>query len=367
MKRTGLLAKSPLEDLSFFKFPDLTPGGIATIFLLLVLLVLVVMVTVMVQRWIYARANPLQSQNMDGRTREGLPQNLTDLLNQIAKEAGLKNSGELVLNARAYETVVDRLVPVAGKETRENLERLRKRFHLNVMNQNLELVSTRQLLPDLPLRLQAHGGGEMLDLYCALLARDEAFMYFEVPYDKDIANTLLNCKKAWLVFWQEEAGETLFPVKLEPGFSEEGNLIRSPHALAEKDLALRQEFRLSLESPVHYTYMAREKLKEVPDSASLRKGEGQMVDISYGGAAFLSDHYLPPGGFAQLILTLGKEPVRLMVEVISCSPPGEFPALVRGQVRGLGAEFRSAFTGYISREQIRRLREKKGFIQKREA
>lgn len=358
---------SPLDDPSFFRFPDLTSEVVRNIFLLLVVISLTIAVTILVQRWIYAVYARRRFHDLLGKfaAERHLAPPHRELLGRLAATAGVKRVDTLMQDAGVYESAVQHLIGSLAPEEIGRLHHLRRVFHLNVMNPNLKLVSTRQLLPELPIRLVTGLGSERLDLYCTLLDVDEEQLVFDLHHDDSIFRLLRENPQVVLVFWREEEGETPFRITLEQAPAGLTSVFRAEHAFRDETLAQRTDFRLSVDFPVEFHYMAREHLKKFQraggESPSLQKGEARLVDLSYGGAAFLARQALPPGGFAQLQFEIHGHPLRMMVEVIGNAPQGEEQVLVRGRLRGMPHESQGWLFSYLSREQIRRLRDSGAF------
>ena len=357
---------SPLSDLSFFRFPEVTATIVQQIILVLLLMVVTAVITVVVQRWLHERA--MRQKGRSEATRRASPQRLPqyarDILKRLQEVAKVKDVHALTTDALLYETAVHRLVPQANDEELQALAHVRRLFHLNAMNPNVALVSTRQLLPDLPVRIVANVGEDKLDLYCTLLRVDEQSMLIDVPYQEDIYRLLSASPRVQMLYWREEEGETVFRLELEPMRSGEMPVFRAPHALRAEETGQRKEFRLTVDFPATFHYLTRDQLnrRRLQDAgAHMVGGEARLVDLSYGGAAFLADRPLSPGGFAQLRFTIHDQPVRLMLEVLTHQPQaGRY--LVRGRIRGVPQEVRTRLFQYISREQVKRMREREVFI-----
>jgi hypothetical protein len=137
--------------------------------------------------------------------------------------------------------------------------------------------------------------------------------------------------------------------------------------LRSKGASQRADFRLTVDLPIQYAYMSREDLirhKQSGQGEVNVRGDGRITDLSHGGAALVSAHPMAKGGLAQVQFTLAGEPVRMMVEVLSVSSAGDGLYVVRGRFRGDNPEFRGRLNAYLSREQIRRLREKETILVK---
>jgi uncharacterized protein YjiS (DUF1127 family) len=356
--------KAPLSDLSFFRFPELTPEVMRNILLLVVLLALTVLITVAGQRWLQTWNRRRRQRRALGRiaSAQHMPPATREVLTRLMHEAGADDAFSLVHDAEGYEAAVERLAAEADEETLEHLARLRRMFHLNVMNPEQALISTRQLLADLPVRLLADIGVEKLDVYCAVLGTDERHLLLDLPRNEEILHLLRAHPQVLLVHWREPEGETVFRITLEPIGEGAFPAFRARHVHRDAEAANRSAFRLSVDLPVSYQFLERSELARLRGARGggrrLSEGEGRLIDLSYGGASFVAPEPLGDRGFAQLRFQLHAQPLSLMLEVLSRAPLGEGGFLVRGQFRGLGEEARVKLNGILSREQIKRLREK---------
>lgn len=360
---------SPLSDLSFFRFPDLTQQIVAQIVVLLLLLVLLVLAAIVLQRLVFQKNAARRRRRMleEGSEVGRLAPPLREVLEKLAGFSAVGSAGKILHDPAAYEAAVAVLAERATAAELEALAKLRRAFHLNVMNPEVELLSTRQLLPDLSVRIVVGAGPDKLDLYCALLDVDERFLFFDMSYQEEVFGLLRASPAALLIYWREEGGETLFQVTLEPVPAPgEIPMFRARHALRAEDIAQRGEFRLSVDFPVRYQYLEQGALRQVRmgqgKEAPPRGGEGMLRDLSYGGAAFTAAGALPPGGFAQLQFQLQGNPCRIMVEPISNNPLPEGGVLVRGRMRGMPHEAKTLLYNFLSREQLRRLRQKEAYL-----
>lgn len=356
--------KAPLSDLSFFRFPEVTGEVVRNIALLVLVLVLTVLLTVWAQNRIRlwsssrSRRNRFHRQSDDERMAPAQ----RALLMRMMEQSGARDEYAFVHDATAFELAADRVVG-EGDETRiAELGRLRQALHLNVMNPDRQLVCTRQLLPDLPVRLVAHIGDDRLDVYCALLHVDERALVIDPPQDEEILGLLQAHPRVFLLYWRETDGESMFRVTLEPMADGQMTAFRCLHAFRDAETETRSAFRLSTDLPVSYRYLERaelSRLRGLRSGAGQRaEGEGRLVDLSYGGASLSVAEPLEERGLAQLQFELHGKPVRLMLEVLSRTPLAEGGYLLRGQFRGLGAEARVRLHNVLYREQIKRLRER---------
>ncbi|MBI4081507.1 MAG: hypothetical protein HY423_02745 [Candidatus Lambdaproteobacteria bacterium] len=351
-----------LSDLSLFRLPDLTGEVVQDIVLVLVLIAVTAIVTAIVQRKLHERAalrpptagTPAGS--LAGERR--LSKDGSAMLDRMAALAGRKRY-EVVQDALMFETTATRIVDTGDEADRTALTQVRRAFHINAMNPNLLLVSTRQLLKDMPVRIVANVGSEKLDLYCSLLDVNEQFLLLDLPQQEDLQALLIQAPAVRLIFWRESEGETAFDLTLEPVRSGEIRLFRSRHAMRSETATQRKEFRLSVDIPLSYRYITREQIAHSEGKAELddmRRGEGRLIDLSYSGAAFTAARHLPADGFAQLSFALSEVPVRAMLEVISLEQQPGGSWLVRGQFRGVANDLKHRIYSFVSREQVRRLR-----------
>ena len=355
---------SPLSDLSFFRFPDLTSDVVRNILLLVILLGLTVFFTILIQRKV---AN-LSQKRSRRRTFDHFASDhrmdkpLREYLSRMVERSGKKDEFELINDSLAYESGVAELVETADEEELIQLGNLRRTLHLNVMNPEVDLVCTRQLLQDLPVRLLSTHEDGKLDLYCGLLAVSEDSLLIDLPFEEGIFTLLKKNPGVFLLFWREGEGETVFRVKLD--VDEEGAfpVISARHVFVDEELANRASFRLSVDQPVTYRFMKRKDLLRRVGKPrrieSARELEGRLVDLGYGGASLLTYQPLDEHGFAQIGVKLQGQIMRLMLEVLSHSPQGTGQFLVHGQFRGMDEDTRVRLNRILSREQIKRLRGK---------
>jgi len=358
---------SPLSDLSFFKFPELTPEVAQSIGWLFVLLALTVVGTVIVHNWLQQRSQVKEHRSSFERIshESRQPKYIREMLDRLVALSRAKDAFHLVRDALAFETAVERLYEKTSEDALQGemdiVARLRRIHHLNVMNPLLKLESTRQLLPDLPLRLIAKSGGETLDLYCTLLDVNEGFLLVDVPREADVQALLRENPRVQLVYWREQDGETVFRTLLEFVPSEAMPLVRAKHVFRSEDSSQRADFRLTVDFPLTWRYVEREKIGKIKTGAgqelAVRQGEGRMLDFSYGGAAFEAREPLAPGGLAQLQFAIHSTPAHMMLEVMAQSPAEGGVWVYRGRIRGMTQETRNRIFNYLSREHVARLRE----------
>ncbi len=230
------------------------------------------------------------------------------------------------------------------------------------MNPELGLVSTRQLLQDLPVRIEAMIGGEKLDLYCTLLAVDERYLLLDLPQDAEVRRLLRTHRDVLLLVWRENGGEAVFRITLEP--LEDGDVVafRARHAFRDTTAQQRTAFRLAVDLPATYQFVQRgelaRRLGRAGEPRHLSRGDARITDLSFGGASLIVSEPLEERGLAQLHFDLQGKPVRLMLEVLSTTALTGGGWLVRGQFRGLGEDARVRLHAVLTREQLRRLRER---------
>ena len=361
------MKKSPLSDLSFFKFPDLTTDVVQNIVLVILLMAVTAIVTVILQRWIHARTHRHEHRRQAYSRVDAMHEADQVLLQKLLTFSPLTRVADLLADSRAYETAVDAMAAQATEEILAGLSQLRRDMRRHVMNPQELLVSTRQLLPELPLRLVTSVGTERLDLYCDLLEVDERFMIFDLFNDAEVFQVLRAHPEVHLIYWREGGEEIVFRVVLEEVQGTGGvPLFRAGHVLRDVVSGQREEFRLSVDLPVQIHYISREALtkRSTSDTPHPREAEGRLLDISFGGASFVSERPMPPGGFAQLQFEIHGHQLRTMVEVLTTLGMGEGSYggyLVRGRLRGLAGDARTRLNEFLTREQLRRLREKEVF------
>jgi hypothetical protein len=358
---------SPLSDLSFLKFPELTQEVVADIGWLFALLALTVLLTVVVHRWMQTRHLLREHRRSFERLShaERQPPFVREMLRRLVALSPYRDGFALIRDARAFEAAVQRLFDADPEADLEAVARVRRLFHMNVMNPLLRLESTRQLLPDLPLRLISKVGEETLDLYCTLLDVNEAFMLVNVPEEPEIQEILRANPHVQLIFWREQDGETVFDTALEFVPSEAMSLVRAKHAFRSEEASQRVDFRLTVNFPLTWRYVERKKLGGIKASEGraleVRHGEGHLLDLSYGGAAFVTHEPLASAGLAQLQFAIHQKPVHMILEVVSQSPTQGGAWVHRGPFRGMSQEIKTRIFNYLSREQVVRLRDREVF------
>lgn len=353
------MKESPLADLSFFKFPDLSGNTVQNIVLLIFLLVLTVVGTVLIQRWAQNRntrnSERAQFRRITGsRFGEG---KVERLLERMISHSALGDSMDLVRDAAAYESAVVHLVAEGQAEDLEILAHLRKTFHINVMNPNMEIVSTRQLLRDVPVRVVIKTGQDKVDAYCTVIKIDELFLTLSLPAERDVEALLRSQPRAQLVYWREGEGESVFEIEVEPVTSEDMVLFRAAHVLRAEGFSHRKDFRISVDAPVHFTFITHDQLgqhKAGRDIGGAQAGEGHLVDISYGGASFVCAKQLEMRGLVQLKFPLRDTEARVVVEVAGADAIDGGQFQIRGYFRGLSGDMRAQLNHFIYREQTRR-------------
>ncbi len=358
------MTDSPLSDLRFFRFPDLTTDVVRNIVLLVILLGLTVFFTILIQRKVASLSRKRSRRRTFDHFTSGhrMDRPLRELISRMVADAGKKDEFELINDSLAYESAVAELVETSDEEELIRLGNLRRTLHLNVMNPEVELVCTRQLLQDLPVRLLSTMEDGKLDLYCGLLAVSEDSLLIDLPYEEAIFTLLRQNPGVFLLFWREGEGETVFRINLD--LDEEGAfpVISARHVFVDEELANRSSFRLSVDQPVTYRFMKRKDLfRRVEKPRTIESAwelEGRLVDLGYGGASLLTYQPLEEHGLAQVAVKLQGQTMRLMLEVLSQSPQGPGQFLTHGQFRGMDEDTRIRLNRILSREQIKRLRGK---------
>ncbi|MDH5752886.1 MAG: PilZ domain-containing protein [Deltaproteobacteria bacterium] len=329
-------------------------------------LVAVVVITAVVQYWLSERRRLQDNRRrMADRItpRSEKDKGVRQIMDQLLQATGFSSEYDLVHNTRVFEEAVATLAARADEETLHRLHRLRQKIHANAMNPELELVSTRQLLSDLPVRLGTTVSGEKIDLYCTLLDVNEAHMLIDMPYDRELVNLVAGQPEIYLVYWREEEGETVFRVKLEPVENEQISLVRAAHVLTDPQAVKRSGFRLAIDMDVAFHFLSRTtaigKIRgRAPDEGKVISGNAHLIDISLGGASFLTPDQLVRGGFAQISFDMRKHHVRLVLEVLECEPYKDGGFLARGRFRGQGRDVLGPLADILVNEQMRRLRDK---------
>ena len=355
--------KYPLSDLSFFRFPDLTLDTVGSIVLLGILLVSVVVLTVLTQLWLMRRLRRRQQErNFDRLAGKGqMDMQMRSLLEHLVAHAPKRMKGfDLVHNVPAFERAVAAFVPKADDATLRDLSHLRRMFRINVMNVDLPLLSTRQLVQDQPVRFTAFTGGDRIDLYCTLLRVDERFLYFIPPDPGDLERWVEEEPLMTLLFWRRRDGEVRFRVLVEPIWEGEMVIFRCSHAFRERSPRNPDAFRLTLEAPMRYQFFSPGRLKRAPGSAAAQEaslsGEGRLLDMGPGGALVEISESLEQGGFLHLEFKLHETVQVAMMEVLSTTPAGAGHYHLRGQFRGMGSDALARLVNALIREQTSRLK-----------
>ena len=349
------------QDLRWLRFPHATPESITMLLVVLLAIVLTVIVTLLVQGAVQRLLDkiPRRARARSIELVQRLDPDLREVLDRLKPDAGTRHVERLLADPMRFEEAVARHVARAPLgEDLSGFERIRRRLLLTVMNPAVEVVSTRQLLPNLTVRILAAIGPEKLDLYCPLLDVTERHLLIDVPYQKEIYDLLSANPDVFLLYWRESGGEAAFKVHLMPVHSGHLSAFQCEHAMRSEETAARTDFRLTVDMPVTYQFLDLEALAARRQGGEVRapiRGEGRLVDLSYGGAAFLSGSSLAEHGFAQLHFTLNERPMRLMLEVLTQTAEPDGKTLVRGRFRGAAPELSGALHGFLSQEQYKRV------------
>jgi hypothetical protein len=349
-------------NLKWLSFPQATSETVTMFIFVMVAIVLTFIVTLLLNQWFQALLDklPHRKKQKSVAIAERLEPDMRLTLDRLKPVAGIRHIEDLLTDPAKFEQAVAAYVAAAPlQENLNGIGLLRRRIGFTVMNPLTEVISTRQLLPDLTVRLVATVGDEKLDLYCPLLEATERHLLIDVPYQREIYELLRQHPDVFLLYWRESDGETAFKVKLLPLHTDHISAFRCVHALRAED-AGRTDFRLTVDLPVSYQFVDLHSVMEHRESGkevSAIRGEGKIVDLSHGGASFLSDHALLDHGFAQLHFTVGDQPVRVMLEVLNQSPAGDGKTLVRGKFRGLSPELAGFLNGFLTREQFKRIQQ----------
>jgi hypothetical protein len=367
---TQLLAQTKFDpnDLSFLRFPQGSAEAAAQAVGIVFLLILTVIATLYIQRlwqwWLGTRPKKHAPKAHVGPVLEPKQQAALDLLRFYTDPVKLNH---ILDDTRVFESSVEKAMTMASEDDLADIHALRRHLRMTVMNDDLAVASTRQLLEDLPVRLIATVGGERLDLYCSLLEVNERFMLIDLPYQEEIYALLMQNPAVHLVFWRESTGEAVFNIVLEPIQQGTISAFRANHALLDENSSVRADFRLTVDLPVHYACVTREQLalhKESGVQFNAIKGEGKLIDLSHGGGALLASHALPVQGIAQLTFKIDDQPVRMMLEVLTVNPMEGGKHMARGRFRGASPDSRSRLQTYLSRVQLSRLRNKETILTK---
>lgn len=304
-----------------------------------------------------------------------LPPEARAVLSALKSQAGVDSDLTLIADAMRFEQAVEAYLTRYPHADLNALETLRRLFRLNVMNQNVELVNTRQLLKDMPVRLHLRLGDERLDVYCSLLTVHPRFMVFQLPDLEELPIILAANPNCQVIFWRDGVGEVVFPIVLE--MVRQGTLVmfRARHVYCDKAVS-RAEYRLSVDLPLRFRYIAQSVL--VDEDAKAAPGQdkwlssgylaeedsleawdkGHLIDLSFSGLGFTCDRQLPAGGMAHMAFPIHGQEIYLMTEILGGREihPGVW--LHNAQMRGVAPQGKVSLNRFLSREQVKRLREK---------
>jgi len=356
------------SDLRWLRIPEGTSETVTMFFAVMMAIVITVIATLFLQGWLQRLLNRIRRKPVRHANPmlQRLEAELRDAADRLKLVAGLKDAEDLLHDTKMLEPAIARYVAQAPLvEDLSAFTRLRRRLVMTAMNPNMEIVSTRQLLPDLIVRLVATIGQDRLDLYCPLLEVSERHLLIDLPYQREIFDLLSQHPDAFLLYWRESDGETAFKVHLMPILSGHISAFRCEHALRSEEAAARQDFRLTMDLPVTFQFVGRQALalhKQTGHDVTAVKGEARMVDLSHGGAALICDQPLEEHGFAQLHFSLKDQPVRVMMEVLSQGPAAGGKTLVRGHFRGMTSEASGRLHTFLSQEQFRRIQLREVFV-----
>jgi hypothetical protein len=355
-------------DLRWLRLPSANTDTIVMTLFVLMAVAVIVIATLLAQSWFqsllgrFPRANKRTANQQVSR----LEPELQELLNRLTPLSGLKSAWQLIQDPLRIEEAVARYVADAPlSEDLKIVSRFRRKLGLTVMNAAVPVTSTRQLLPDLIVRLVASIGTDKLDVYCPLLEVSERYFLVDLPYHRDLYNLLKKHPDVFLLYWRESDGETPFRVHLVPLESERISAFRCEHVLRSEDDGNRQDFRLTMDLPTNYQFVERDALMEHRQSGkeiSATKGEARLVDLSHGGAALLCDRPLDVHGFAQLHFDLRGHAMRVMMEVLKLHEAPEGKTLVHGQFRGLTPEMRGRLHSALTNEQFKRIQLREAIV-----
>ena len=353
-----------LTDLSVFKFSEATAQGTTNAVILFVAFLVTATISIFAyrwwQRWTARRAARRVTQRVSSELR--FPRHLRDMLDHLRRLSGHHDGDELTRDAWAFEHAVEQYYEDDPAADMDSVSELRGLLHINVSNPHLRTESTRQLVPEQPVRLLAAVGEETLDLACNVVDVNEMYLLVHIPEDPDIHAVLNADPRVRLVCWREHEGETLFRTRLEFIPTEGLALVHARHAFRAEDNLRRSDFRLSLDLPLSWRYVEREslaRLKAEPGrKLAARHGEGRLVDLGYGGVAFSAAETLTGGGLAQVLFELDGHSLHVMLEVTHYEQRSDGSWLHRGRIRGITHEARDRICTYLSREQISRFRER---------
>jgi len=363
-----LAQSTDMSNLEWLRIPQGSPEAAIQVARTILVIAGTVGFTIVVQRiwqsWLGNRPSRKTAKMKAAPKLSEGQQSALDLLRFYTEPLKLNH---VLTDARVFETAVEKALPSASDEDLADVTALRRHMRMTVMNHELPVVSTRQLLEALPVRIIANIRDERLDLYCSLLEVNERFLLIDLPYHEDIYKLLMQHPRVTLVYWQEESGEALFDITLEAIQQGTISVFKANHAMRDEHATQRADFRLTVDIPVHYACVTRDQLTKHKESGAqfnAIKGEGRLIDLSHGGAAFVAQSALPEEGIAQLTFKLDDQPVRMMLEVLPAHPAEGGKHMARGRFRGAQPDSRSRLQTFITREQLNRLRNKETIFTK---
>ena len=360
--------QSMSTDLRWLRIPEGTSETVTMFFAVMMAIVITVLVTLFLQGWLQGLVNRIRRKPVPytNPMLNRLEAGLREAAERLKPLAGVKDAEDLLHDTKVLEPAIARYVAQAPLvEDLSMFTRLRRRLVMTVMNPNMAVVSTRQLLPDLIVRIVTTVGQDRLDLYCPILEVSERYLLIDMPYQREMFDLLSRNPDAHLLYWRESDGETAFKVRLMPIQSGHISAFRCEHALRSEETAVRQDFRLTMDLFVTYQFVDRQALalrKQTGQEVTALKGEARMVDLSHGGAALLCDKPLEERGFAQLNFTLKDQPMRVMMEVLNQSPAAGDKTLVRGHFRGMTPEVSGRLHTFLSQEQFKRIQLREAIV-----
>ncbi|MDH4122154.1 MAG: PilZ domain-containing protein [Deltaproteobacteria bacterium] len=360
--------KYTLDDLSWLRFPVPSPQEVGWLIFVFMVIGAVVLAFMTVQWWRYRRLLA-QSERNTYYKLSGL-QNMTprhqELLAELHRYANVRKDFQLLQSSEEFENAWDRWrADHPGRDV--ELDNLRRALRMTVMNPSMELTHTRQLMRDLPVRVVTSVEQERLDVYCSIMSTTADHLLLNIPEDPEIQWVLTQNPDVQLIFWRERDGEVLFPITLEVVEAGGMRMFRAAHAFRNTE-ARRAKYRLSVNLPITFHYLPPEEISrrknpqgQEPPAGLPEESKGRVIDLSFGGASFLCKEKLEEKGLVRMMLTIHNKPTVVIAEVLEANATEDGGWRHHVHIRGVDAEGRTALNTFLSREQVKRLREKEVF------
>ena len=172
-------------NLKWLRIPEGNSATITMFFAMMMVTVIAVLATLFLQGWLQRLVNRIRRKPVPytNPMLSRLEAALREAAEQLKPLAGVKDAEDLLHDTKVLEPAIARYVERAPLvEDLSAFTKLRRRLVMTVMNPNMAVVSTRQLLPDLIVRIVTTVGQDRLDLYCPILEVSERYLLIDMPY-----------------------------------------------------------------------------------------------------------------------------------------------------------------------------------------